>query len=73
MKILWQLNYQNGKKIYIQVSDDISNENTLKREINPLMEIKDFYPKILIARTKGEPSDYEGIEIVDIARWLLNK
>ena len=64
---------KNGKKIYIQVSDDISNENTFKREINPLMEIKDFYPKILIARTKGETSDYEGIEIVDIARWLLNK
>ena len=37
------------------------------------MEIKDFYPKILIARTKGETSDYEGIEIVDIARWLLKK
>ncbi|MDY2889048.1 MAG: ATP-binding protein [Candidatus Caccosoma sp.] len=64
---------KNGKKIYIQVSDNISNENTFKREINPLMEIKDFYPKILIARTKGETSDYEGIEIVDIARWLLNK
>ena len=37
------------------------------------MEIKDFYPKILIARTKGETSDYKGIEIVGIARWLLNK
>lgn len=62
-----------GKKTYIQVCDDISREDTFKREVAPLMQIKDNYPKILIARTKSTDSDYLGIQIVDIARWLLGK
>ena len=59
-----------GKKIYIQVSDDISNENIFKREIDSLLKIQDAYPKVVIARTKHDTYQYEGIDIVDIANWL---
>ncbi len=63
---------KNGIKTYIQVSDDISNSDTFSREISPLISIKDCYPKIVIARTKRDTLDYQGIQIVDIARWLVD-
>ena len=61
-----------GDKVYIQVSDDISVETTFKREVQPLLQIRDAYPKLLLARTRNEETDYEGIRIVDIPRWLLS-
>ena len=59
-----------NEKIFIQVSDDLSNPETFKREYAPLLQIKEAYPKMIIARTRHLDYDYQGIMIKDLAHWL---
>ena len=61
------------EKIYIQASYDISEEATFEREVKSLLEIRDAYPKLVVARTRQPEQQYEGVRILDIADWLLEE
>jgi len=62
-----------NEQVYIQVCDDISRAETFARECDSLLKIKDAYPKIILANIKHEEYSYEGIRIIDIAKWLCGE
>ena len=60
-----------NEKLYIQVASSIDDPDTFQREVDPLLKIRDAYPKIILARTRQEAYQYEGVQIVDVADWLV--
>lgn len=63
---------KNNEQIYIKVCDNITDNETLNREITPLLSIKEGYKKIIIARLNHSGFIKDGIEIIDISDWLIN-
>ena len=59
-----------NEKLYIQVASSIDDPDTFQREVDPLLKIRDAYPKIILARTRQEAYQYEGVQIIDVADWL---
>ena len=60
-----------SEKLYIQVASSIDDPDTFQREVDPLLKIKDAYPKMILTRTRQEAYQYEGVQIVDVADWLI--
>ena len=60
-----------NEKLYIQVASSIDDPDTFQREVDPLLKIKDAYPKMILTRTRQEAYQYEGVQVVDVADWLL--
>ena len=58
---------------YYQVTDDMTNEDTFDREIRPLQSIKDNYEKMILTMDHMTPGDYEGIKVIHLLDWLLEK
>ena len=59
--------------VYYQVATRASEDNTLERELTPLINIRDNYPKCLLLLDGGANSGTSGIEVVNIIDWLLEK
>lgn len=61
-----------GEQHYYQVIQSLIDEKVYKREIAPLLQIPDNFPKtILTLDTYRTGITKEGITIVEITDWLL--
>lgn len=58
---------------YVQVAASVRDEATLQRELLPLKQIKDSYPKLILTLDDDPDSDYEGILRRNALDWLLEK
>ena len=56
---------------YYQVTVSMLEESTFNREITPLKNIKDFYPKKVLTLDKYSVGNYDGIIVENIIDWLL--
>ena len=62
-----------GMPSYYQVSLNVTDLVTLERELRPLRKIADNYPKTIITYDRFPMNDIDGIRIVSLKDWLLNK
>lgn len=62
-----------GEFTYIQVTADMVSESTFDREMKPLYAIQDNYEKIVLTLDKLTVGNYDGIRVVNVIDWLLNK
>lgn len=57
---------------YYQVALTVRDESTFKRELKPLLMIKDNYPKYLLTLDDDPDTTYEGIKCLNAKNWLLS-
>lgn len=58
---------------YIQVSATVRDPDTLARELRPLQNIKDHYPKLLLTLDDDPDMDHDGIRQCNALEWLLTR
>ena len=60
-------------KLYIQVTESMTNEDTHRRELAPLQKIKDNYEKIVLSLDTGMDTSYDGIKSLNLIDWLIDQ
>lgn len=59
------------EKIYYQVTEDMTSEETRERELAPLKMVKDNYEKVIVTMNTNSTASEEGIKIVRLIDFLL--
>lgn len=58
---------------YFQVAYTTREQSTLERELTPLQEINNHYPKYILTMDLDPIADYDGIKKINVLDWLLEK
>ena len=61
-----------NEKLYVQVTERISTERTERREYDRLLDIRDNYPKYVLRTDDFAGGNYEGIQTMHVADFLLS-
>ena len=64
---------RDGEKLYVQVCYILSDEKTIEREISSLLHVRDNYPKVVLYKESSFKGNYEGILVMNVEKWLLEK
>jgi hypothetical protein len=62
-----------NEKIYIQVAQEINSEATERREYDRLLGLRDNYPKYVLRTDDFAGGNYEGIQTMHVADFLLSE
>ena len=62
-----------GSRRYYQVCMSIADDATRERELRPLRDVRDNYPKTVITLDRYPVDDIEGIRVVRLVDWLQGK
>ena len=60
-----------GAYHYVQVTADLTAEETFEREMRPLRNIRDNYPKTVLTADFLTIGNYNGIQVKNLTDWLL--
>lgn len=58
---------------YFQVAYTTREKSTLERELIPLQEINNHYPKYILTMDVDPIVDYEGIKKINVLNWLMEE
>lgn len=58
---------------YFQVAYTTREQSTLERELTPLQEINDHYPKYILTMDIDPIADFDGIKKINVLDWLVSK
>ena len=64
---------KNDEIKYYQVTADMTAESTFKREMRSLQAISDNYEKTVLTLDRFSVGNYEGIKVINVIDWLLEK
>ena len=61
------------KAYKLEVAYTTREQLTLERELTPLQEINDHYPKYILTMDIDPIADFDGIKKINVLDWLVNK
>lgn len=61
-----------AEKIYVQVTESMTDESVRQRELKPLQKVPDNYQKMVLTLNRSLDDEYDGIQVVDVIDWLVS-